>query len=308
MSKSLRPQRLNEFIGQDHVKEVLQVAIDAAKKDGRALDHVLLNGPPGLGKTTLARIIAREMGWKVKTTIGSGVKSAKDVQSLAFSISEKGKMILFVDEVHRVGKPAQEVLYPILEDGVYYYKLGYSVTEYQLGPYTMIGATTNQGRLEQPFVDRFPIQFQLEYYSADDMLKIVMGSAEKLGMDIELDALIEVASRCRDTPRIANTILKRLRDYNRARGVELTKINVSTILWKSLHIDTLGLNKLDRRVLQVLDNAIGPVGVQSIAASVNEEAESIESKVEPYLLRLGLIERVMRGRMITNAGREHLQA
>jgi len=307
MSKSLRPQRLNEFIGQEQIKEVLQVAIDAAKKENRALDHILLNGPPGLGKTTLARIIAREMGWKVKTTIGSSVKSAKDVRSLAFSISDKGKMIMFIDEIHRVGKPAQEVLYPILEDGIYHYKLGYSVTEFQLGPYTMIGATTNMGKLEQPFVDRFVIQFQLEYYSVNEMLEVVMRSVDKLGMDIDMEAMMEVAARCRNTPRIANGILKRLRDYHSARGIKLTKINVRDILWNKLHIDDLGLNQLDRRVLQVLDNAIGPVGVQSIAAHVNEEADSVESKVEPFLLRLGLMDRIVRGRMITDAGRNHLE-
>jgi Holliday junction DNA helicase RuvB len=171
----------------------------------------------------------------------------------------------------------------------------------------MIGATTNMGKLEQPFVDRFVIQFQLEYYSDEEMLEVVMRSVDKLGMDIHLEAMMEVAVRCRNTPRIANGILRRLRDYHSARGVKLTKTNVRDILWNKLHIDDLGLNQLDRRVLQVLDNAIGPVGVQSIAAHVNEEADSVESKVEPFLLRLGLMDRVVRGRMITDAGRDHLE-
>jgi Holliday junction DNA helicase RuvB len=303
---SLRPTKLSDFIGQEHIKDVLQVALDAAKKQARPLDHVLLNGPPGLGKTTLARIIANELRWKVKTTIGSSVKTAKDVQSLAFSIGEKGKMILFIDEVHRTGKPAQEVLYPILEDGVYYYKLGYSVTEIKLGPYTMIGATTNMGKLEQPFVDRFGLHFQMEYYTEDEISRIVMGSMDKLGMKMPIDSIVEVAMRCRFTPRIANNILKRLRDYNVARGIELTPRNVQDILWKKFHLDDLGLTPIDRRVLKLLDKAQGPVGVQTIAAQLNEEADSIESKVEPFLLRSGLITRAMRGRMITDAGREHL--
>lgn len=306
MSKILRPTRLDDFIGQRHIKEALQVAIDAAKKQGRALDHVLLNGPPGLGKTTLARIIAHEMRWRVKTQIGSSVKSAKDVQSMAFSITDKGKMIMFIDEIHRVGKPAQEVLYPMLEDGIYFYKLGYSVTEYKLGPYTMIGATTNVGKLEQPFVDRFGLHFQMEYYEEEEMLEIVMGSVSKMGLKIDPEGMMEVAVRCRATPRIANNMLKRLRDYNVARGISLTKLNVQDILWKKLGIDKLGLNRLDRRVLQVMDRAMGPMGIESIAASVNEEADSIESKVEPYLVRMGLMERVMRGRIITDAGRDHI--
>ena len=309
MSKlNLRPERLEDYIGQDHIKDVLKVAMESAKKRGSALDHVLLNGPPGLGKTTLARIIAKEMGSPIRTTIGSSVKSAGDVKSLALTIlSHKNKkMILFIDEVHRVGKPAQEVLYPILEDGIWYYKVGPSVTEADLGPLTVVGATTNVGRLEQPFVDRFGLNFQMRYYNEDEITRIVMNSMDTMGIKMPVDAIAEVAMRCRFTPRIANNILKRLRDYNVARGIDLGKRNVQDILWKKFHLDKLGLTPLDRRVLRVLDQAVGPMGIGSIAVAVQEEAETVEDRVEPYLVQVGLVQRAMRGRMITDAGRKHL--
>lgn len=303
---SLRPTRLEDYIGQEPIKEILQVALDAAKKDRRPLDHVLLNGPPGLGKTTLARIIASELGWKIKTAIGSGIKNANDVKSIALTIYSAKQLVMFIDEIHRVGAPAQEVLYPILEDGIWYYKLGESVTEVKFEKLTVVGATTNMGKLQQPFVDRFGHIFQLDYYLDDEMMEIVSRSAKKLDINIGPDGLAEVVKRCRATPRIANNLLKRLRDHNVARGIELTRDNVATILWKKYHLDSLGLNALDRRVLRILDNAVGPLGVESIAAMANEEADTIESKVEPYLLRRGLIMRAMRGRMITDAGKTHL--
>lgn len=308
MSKNLRPQRLDDFIGQEHIKDVLRVSIEAARKQNRVLDHVLLNGPPGLGKTTLARIIAREMQWRMRTTIGSSLKTAKDIKFLALTILSVKKSIIFIDEVHRVGKPAQEVLYPILEDGIWYYKVGQSVTEADLGPLTVVGATTNAGRLEQPFVDRFGLQFQMEYYTDEEMCRVVQTSVSKIGMDIGMEGMMEVVKRCRATPRIANHLLMRLRDYNVVRGMELNRENVAGILWKRFHIDSMGLNSLDRRVLRVLDQAVGPVGVHTIADLVNEEADSIESRVEPYLMRMGMVVRESRGRMITDTGRAHLEA
>lgn len=213
---------------------------------------------------------------------------------------------MFIDEIHRVGKPAQEVLYPILEDGIWYYRVGDSVTEADMGPLTVVGATTNVGRLEQPFVDRFGLQFQMEYYTVEEMTWIVTQSLEKMGLTMPTDAILEVVTRCRFTPRIANSLLRRLRDYNVARNIELTRKNVRSILWNRLHIDREGLNSLDRRVLRVLDKANGSVGLDLIAALVGEEADSIESKVEPYLLRLGFIGRESKGRYITDVGRQHL--
>lgn len=306
MSKNLRPTTLSEYIGQDHVKDVLQVALDAAKKEGRPLDHVLLNGPPGLGKTTLARIIASELKWPIKTAIGSDIKTAKDVGSIALTIYAAKKLVMFIDEIHRVGAPAQEVLYPILEDGTWYYKLGESVTEVKFEKLTVVGATTIMGKLQQPFVDRFGLVFQLEYYSDEEMLVIVTKSAEKMSVDIGADGLMEVVRRGRATPRIANNLLKRLRDYNVARGIKLTRDNVAGILWKSFHLDELGLNSLDRRVLRAMDQAGGPVGIETIATLVNEDVNTIESRVEPFLLRRGMIMRSMRGRSITDGGRNHL--
>jgi len=302
---SLRPQRLDDYIGQEQIKDILKTAIEAAKKLEESLDHVLLNGPPGLGKTTLARIIAREMKWSMKSVIGGSLRSDRDVRSMTLGLSKRS--IIFVDEIHRVWAPAQEVLYPVLEDGIYHYKLGQSVSEVKLPPITVIGATTHVGQLSRPFVDRFGLQFQLEYYSESEMYKILSISRDKLEMTIGQSALMEVTFRCRATPRIGNRILKRLRDYNVARGIELSKANVSDILWKKFKLDSLGLLPLDRRVLSVMDQAGGPLGIESIAAMVGEAVETIQDGVEPYLLRMGLIVRHPRGRIITKAGIEHLK-
>jgi Holliday junction DNA helicase RuvB len=302
---SLRPQRLEDYIGQEHIKDILRTAIEASKKLKEPLDHVLLNGPPGLGKTTLARIIAKELGWKIKTTIGGSIKTVKDTQFLAFGLAERS--VLFIDEIHRVAKPAQEQLYPVLEDGVFHYKMGNSVSPVELPNLVVIGATTHIGRLTQPFVDRFGLQFQLEYYADHEMYKILSTSRDKLEVEIGGVALMEVVARCRATPRIGNRLLKRLRDYNVARGTQLTIENVRDILWKKFHLDQLGLLPLDRRVLRVLARVNVPLGIEAIAAMVSEAEETIADSIEPYLLRQGLVERGPRGRIITAQGIKHLK-
>lgn len=298
----LRPTTLEDYIGQEQIKDLLTTAILSAKGRKKTLDHVLLNGPPGLGKTTLANIIVKMMDRNIKTIIGPSLGGPRDVVKLILMLPLNTD--LFIDEIHRVRKPTQEVFYPLLEDGVLFSSL--SAREIAVPPLTIIGATTNIGKLEQPFIDRFGLQFQLEYYNTEELAEIIWNSAEKLGLKMNHEIADAVASRSRGTPRIANNILKRIRDYSVVLKLpEPTGEFAEMVISKKLHIDELGLKPLDYRYLRVLSEHES-MGISTIASIINEEMPTLEDFVEPYLLKLGFIQRERAGRCLTEMGRKFI--
>jgi Holliday junction DNA helicase RuvB len=296
---NLRPATLEGYIGQEQVKDLLETSILAAKGRNEPLDHVLLNGPPGLGKTTLALIIANMMERKLKIILGPSLGGPRDVVTLVLLLPKSTD--LFIDEIHRVRKATQEVLYPLLEDGILHSTL--SSAEMPVPPMTIMGATTNIGRLEQPFIDRFGLQFQLQYYKVDELATILAASAEKLKVKVDNDVLVHIAQRSRGTPRIANNILKRVRDYSVVLKVDKTTPEFTDkIILEKLRTDELGLRPLDYRYLRTLNRAPASIGVQTIASTINEEVETVEDFIEPFLLSLGFIQRERTGRCLTEAG------
>jgi Holliday junction DNA helicase RuvB len=307
---SLRPQNLSEYIGQDKVKENLSIYIEAAKKRNEPLDHVLLYGPPGLGKTTLAGIIAHEMGVNLRITTGPAIEKPGDLAALLTNLSEND--VLFVDEIHRLSRSVEEILYPALEDHVLDIIVGKGPSarslRVDLHPFTLVGATTRAGQLSAPLRDRFGVVQRLELYNTDQLTDIVRRSAALLKIPCETDGAVEIARRSRGTPRIANRLLKRVRDFADVIGDGCITQEIAKVALSRLEIDELGLDSLDRNMLKMIINgyAGGPVGIETLASALGEEAVTLEDLCEPYLMQLGFIARTPRGRCATQLAFDHL--
>ena len=307
---SLRPKTLNEYIGQTKVKENMKVYIEAAKKRNEPLDHILLYGPPGLGKTTLASIISTEMNTNIRITSGPAIEKPGDLAALLTNLSPND--ILFIDEIHRLNRSVEEILYPALED----YNLDIIIGKgpsarsirLDLPKFTLIGATTRAGSLTTPLRDRFGIMHRLELYDAEQLDTIVTRSAKILGVDIDKKGSMEIARRSRGTPRIANRLLKRVRDYAAVLGDGTITEEIAKIALEKLEIDELGLDNIDRKILKtiILSYSGGPVGIETLSSTIGEETETIEDVYEPYLLQMGFLSRTPRGRIATANAYKHL--
>lgn len=307
--KALRPQFLDEYIGQNKIKEQLKIFITACKNRNEALDHVLLFGPPGLGKTTMAHIISHELGVNLKQTSGPVLEKAGDLAAILTNLEHND--VLFIDEIHRLSSVVEEILYPALED----YQLDIMIGEgpaarsvkIDLPPFTLVGATTRAGMLTNPLRDRFGIISRLDFYAVDELTQVVKRSANLLKLNITEDGAIEIARRSRGTPRIANRLLRRVRDYAEVKANGVIDKTIADLALNMLDVDKIGLDIMDKKLLDAIINKFngGPVGLDNISATIGESTDTIEDVIEPYLMQSGLLQRTPRGRIVTNTAYEH---
>lgn len=307
---SLRPQYLDDYIGQKGVKENLKIFIEAARRRGEPLDHVLFYGPPGLGKTTLAGIIANELGVNIKITSGPAIERAGDLAAILTYLEEND--VLFIDEIHRLNRSVEEVLYSAMEDYALDIIIGKGPSarsiRLDLARFTLIGATTRAGSLSAPLRDRFGVISKFELYTVEELAEIIRRTARILGVTADEDSLVEMAKRSRGTPRVANRMLKRIRDFSQVKGNGIIDMEITREALEALGVDELGLERLDREILSGIIERFngGPVGIDTIAASIGEERVTIEDVYEPYLIQTGLLYRTQKGRMVSPAGYKHM--